>query len=100
MEIITFFIIIPMFVAFIANNSMQTPFGAIIAAGVVAFFAFIGGKYAHHLPAELDAYDKFYHVYGICCDEKGHCRSCFTQYAERFRYGHEFDGQFKQAFAK
>ncbi|KAG8351519.1 hypothetical protein FVEN_g13198 [Fusarium venenatum] len=83
MEIITFFIIIPMFVAFIANNSMQTPFGAIIVAGVVAFFAFIG---------ELDAYDKFYHVYGICCDEKGHCRSCFTQYAERFRYGHEFDG--------
>ncbi|KAG8666186.1 hypothetical protein FPOAC2_11284 [Fusarium poae] len=135
MEIITFFIIISILVAFIANDPMQTPFGAIFTAGVVAFFAFIGGasflnqliiaiqerseeqsedaespgpsllRLAGHGPAEFDTYDKFYHAYGICCGERGHCHSCLTQYAEQFRKehvedGHEFDRQFKHALAE
>ncbi|KAL4726141.1 hypothetical protein ACLX1H_006818 [Fusarium chlamydosporum] len=58
-----------------------------------------------HESAEFDAMDRFYHSYGICCGERGHCISCLKQQAEQFREncngaGHEFDRQLKQALTE
>ncbi|RGP78154.1 hypothetical protein FLONG3_3723 [Fusarium longipes] len=58
-----------------------------------------------HGPAEFDTHDRFYHAYGACCTEKGHCISCLKLYAERFReefqeFSDEFDRVFKRALAK
>jgi hypothetical protein len=58
-----------------------------------------------HGPAGFDTFDRFYHAYGICCCEKGHCVSCLKKHAERFREEHkevgdEFDRPFKQALAE
>ncbi|KAM0394904.1 hypothetical protein ACHAO7_004512 [Fusarium culmorum] len=115
MEVITFFVILSVAIAFIANDPIQTPFGAIFASFFVAFFALIGGaSFINHViisvqerlvvppeddifsrpslrrvtgygPAEFDTHDKFYHTYGICCGKKGHCHSCLKQHAEQLR---------------
>ncbi|RGP59293.1 hypothetical protein FSPOR_11443 [Fusarium sporotrichioides] len=122
MEVIAFFLIFSILLAFFANDPLHTPFQALAATGVVVFFALVGGasflndlfvaiqkqmeeppededlarpslrRAAGHGPAEFDIHDKFYHAHGLCCSEKGHCHSCLKQHAERFKEEHAEDG--------
>ncbi|KAM0249401.1 hypothetical protein ACHAP5_002790 [Fusarium lateritium] len=55
--------------------------------------------------AKFDTCDRFYHKYGVCCNERGNCESCVKQQAEHVRKfagmgQDEFDRRMKEALTE
>ncbi|KAF4991946.1 hypothetical protein FGRMN_7500 [Fusarium graminum] len=131
---VIFITVLAMVFVFSANKPMETPLQAIGAAFTTGLFAIIGGasffaqilssvterfyeedipletymehrpRAFHHSRAKFDTGDRFYHKYGVCCSERGHCVSCVKQQAEDARkYAgvdqDDFDKKMKEALA-
>ncbi|KAF5669655.1 hypothetical protein FHETE_4895 [Fusarium heterosporum] len=131
---VVFITMLAMVFVFSANTPMETPLQAVGAALTTGFVAILGGasffaqilssvaerfheedipleNYMEHRPrafyrsrAKFETDDRFYHEYGVCCSESGHCVSCVKQQAEDARKfagvdQDEFDKQMKEALA-